>query len=328
MKIAIITITREAQNIASNLKDVLGYDPTIFTVDIFHKDVKDTLKNIFGEYDCIIGIMATGIMVRSICTYIKDKIHDPAVLVMDDNGKYVISLLSGHLGGANDIAVKIAGFIGARPVITTATDTHGKIGIDTLARKYHLRIDDPKMIKFINSALVNGEVPDLYVPKKFSFIFNDPLVRNSYNKFESPNNDIQISFDDKKLILKSKKIVLGIGARKNISTNKVQNAIKKAMDILNLPIERIDTISTAEIKKDETGIIESAEDLQIPLEIIPLDRLKEFKDPLCSVSPLVMEKFNIIGVCEPSALIAAGENSKLIFKKTAFDGVTIAIAVS
>lgn len=328
LKIAIITITSESQSIASRLKDVLEDDPTIFAVDLFHKNVKDTLEAIFGEYNCIVGIMATGIMVRNICTYIKDKIYDPAVLVMDDNGNYVISLLSGHLGGANDITVKIAEIMGAKPVITTATDVHDKMGIDSLARKYYFHIDDPKKIKFINSALVNNEVPDLYVPEKFSFIFNDSLVRSSYNKFESLDNNIEVSFGDKRLILKPKKFVLGIGARKNISTSKVQNSIIKAMNILNLPIERIDAIATAEIKKNEAGIIESAKDLKIPLEIIPLDKLEEFKDPECSVSPFVMEKFDIIGVCEPVALITAGENSKLIFKKTVFDGVTIAIAVS
>lgn len=328
MKIAIITITNEAQSIASKLKGTLEDDPTIFAVDLFHKNVKDTLDAIFGKYDCIIGIMATGIMVRNICTYIKDKMHDPAVLVIDDNGNYVISLLSGHLGGANDITVKIAEIIGAKPVITTATDINGKIGIDSLARKYYLQIDDPKKIRIINSALVNKEVPDLYVPKKFSFIFNDPLVRSSYNEFESSNNDIKVSFGDKKIILKPKKFIVGIGARKDVSTNKVQNSIKKALNILNLPIERIDVIATAEIKKNEAGIIESAKNFKIPLETVSLDKLKEFNDPRCSVSPFVMEKFGVIGVCEPSALIAAGKNSKLIFKKTAFDGVTISIAVT
>ena len=328
MKIAIITITKEAQNIAFNLKNALKSDPTIFTVDIFHKDVRNTLKVIFKEYDCIIGIMATGIMVRNICSYIKDKIHDPAVLVMDDNGKYVISLLSGHLGGANDTTIKIAEIIGAKPVITTATDTHGKIGIDSLARKYYLHINELQNIMAINSALVNNKIPNLYVPSKFSYILDDNAVKKSYNGFKSLNNIFKVSFEGIDINLNPQKFVVGIGARKGIPAIKVQNSIKKAMNILNLPIERIDTIATAEIKKDEAGIIESALNLKIPLEIVPLDKLKEFSDPRCSVSPLVMEKFGITGVCEPSALIAAGKNSKLIFKKTAFDGVTIAIAVS
>ena len=328
MKIAIITITKEAQNMASSLKKALDNDPTVFRVDIFHKDVKNTLKEIFSQYECIIGIMATGIIVRNICSFIKDKIHDPAVLVMDDNGKYVISLLSGHLGGANDIAVKVAEIIGAEPVITTATDVHGKVGIDSLARKYYLQIDEPANIKIINSALVNCKIPNLYVPSKFSYVLNDQVVNNSYKCFKSLNNLFKVSFGDININLNPQKLVIGIGARKDISKSEVINSIKKAMNILDLPIERIDSIATAEIKKDEAGIIVAAEDLKIPLEIIPLDKLKEFKDSSCSISQLVMEKFGVIGVCEPSALIAAGKNSKLIFKKTAFNGVTIAVALS
>lgn len=328
MKIAIITLTQEAQNIALNLKNALENDPTVFSVDIFHKDVKNTLKRIFSRYECIIGIMATGIMVRNVCALIKDKIHDPAVLVMDDNRKYVISLLSGHLGGSNDMAVKIAKITGAEPVITTATDTHDKLGIDSIARKYYLQIDEPANIRVINSALVNNEIPNLYVPSKFSYILDDQAVNNSYKCFKSINNLFKASFRDTDINLNPRKFVMGIGARKNIPKDEVLNSIKKAMNILNLPIERINSIATAEIKKDEAGIVESAKDLQIPLEIISLDKLKEFENPICSISPLVMEKFDIIGVCEPSALIAAGENSKLIFKKTAFDGVTISIAVS
>lgn len=328
MKIAIITITKEAQNIASNLKDALEYDPTIFAVNIFHKDVKNTLKTIFNEYDCIIGIMATGIMVRNICTYIKDKVHDPAVLVIDDNAKNVISLLSGHLGGANDITMKIAEILDAEPVITTATDTHGKLGIDSLARKYYFDIDDPKKIKFINSALVNDKIPYLYFPSKFNYILDDPAVNKSYKCSISLNNIFKVSFEGIDINLNPRRFIVGIGARKDISASKVKNSIKEAMNIINLPLERIDTIVTAEIKKNEAGIIESAEELKIPLEIISLNELRKFSNRECSVSPLVMEKFGVIGVCEPSALIAAGKNSKLIFKKTAFDGVTIAIAVS
>lgn len=328
MKIAIITITKAAQNLAFNLKNALKDDPTIFTIDIFNKNIKKTLESIFSEYNCIIGIMATGIMIRNICGLTRNKTEDPAVLVMDDAGKHVISLLSGHFGGANEIAKKIAEIANADPVITTATDIHGKIGIDSLARKYFLDIEEFKEVKVINSALVDDKIPELFVPSRFSFILNDSLVKNSYNGFISPNDGFNVSFEDTKIILKPKKFVVGIGARKDISKENVENAIKKAMNILNLPVQRIDTISTGEMKKNEVGIIETVSKLNISLEIIPVSKLKSFNDPKCSKSSFVEKKFGVSGVCEPSALIAAGKNSKLIFKKTVFNGVTIAIAVS
>lgn len=328
MKIAIITITEDARKLANNLLEVLKLDPTVISVKIFNKNVKKALTDAFDHYDCIIGIMATGIMVRNTCALIKNKIEDPAILVMDDQGKYVISLLSGHFGGANDIALKIAEISGAEPVITTATDVHGKLGIDSLARKYYIDIDDYENIKTINSALIEGKKVDLYVPSKFEFIFKDSLVKESYNQYESFNNELKAVFQGKSIILKPKKVIFGIGARKGVSKSKVQNAVNEGVKLLELSPERIDSLATAEIKKNEQGIIETALNLDIPLEIVTLDQIKSFNHPDCSSSEFVDSKFGIPGVCEPAALIAAGENSRLILKKKSYDGVTVAAAVS
>jgi cobalt-precorrin 5A hydrolase len=272
--------------------------------------------------------MATGIMVRNICPLIKNKIEDPAVLVMDDQGKYIISLLSGHFGGANDIALKIAGITGVEPVITTATDVHSKMGIDSLARKYYLSIDDYKNIKAINSALIQNKKVDLYIPPKYEFIFKDPEIKTSYNKHESSNNELKAVYEENSINLKPKKLVFGIGARKGESKNRVQNAINEAIKLLKLSPERIDTLATGEMKENEEGIVQTAHELNIPLEIVTVDKIKSLNHPDCSTSEFVEKKFGVPGICEPAALIAAGKNSKLIFKKTAYDGVTVAVAVS
>ena len=161
MKIVIITITDDAQRLASVLANNLESDPTVIAVNVFHRNVKSTLEMAFKEFDCIICIMASGIVVRNICSLIKSKLEDPAVIVIDDAGKHVISLISGHFGGANSMAVKVAEIIGAEPVITTATDVHNKIGIDTIAGKYFLHIDDTQKIKAINSAVFGDKKPNL-----------------------------------------------------------------------------------------------------------------------------------------------------------------------
>ncbi len=328
MKIAIITITEDAQKLAENLKDHLINDSTVISVEIFNKNVKKVLNSVFSEYDCILGIMATGIMVRNICPLINNKIEDPAVLVLDDQGKYVISLLSGHFGGANDIALKISKICGAKPVITTATDIHGKMGIDSLARKYYFDIDNVSKIKAINSALVNNEKVDLFVPSNFSFIFEDSMVKKSYNYIKSSDNEVRAKYKENCIELKPRKLVVGIGARKGISKESVQKAIHESINLLNLSLERVDLLSTAEIKKNEVGIIQTARDLNVPLNIVTVDMIKSLNHPDCTNSKFVEDKFGIPGVCEPAALVSAGENSKLIFKKTSFNGVTVAIAVS
>ncbi len=327
MKLAIITVTPKARKLAEKIMNELEGDPTVINVTLFEKNVKETLKNVFNSYDCIMGIMATGIMVRNICELIKNKTKDPAVIIVDENGKYVISLLSGHLGGGNDFTLKIADIISAEPIITTSTDLNNKLGVDSLARRYFFNMDDPAKIKTINTALINNKNVEITVNKKFDFILTDPEVKESYKEI-SVSDEISVSYNGLKIFLKPKKIVAGVGSKKGVSRDSVMNALKSVMNTLNLPIKRLDCIATAEMKKDEAGIIGLTSELGIPLSIIPKEVLKTFEHLDCSKSDFVMKKFGLAGVCEPSALIAAGIDSKLIYKKTAFNGVTVAVAVS
>ena len=121
---------------------------------------------------------------------------------------------------------------------------------------------------------------------------------------------------------------MGIGSRKDVASSVVINAIKNALNVLGLPLERIDSIATGQMKQNENGIINATEELNIPLEIISEKSIKNFKNPDLNDSDFVKNKFGVGGVCEPSSLIAAGNDSILIFRKTPYNGVTVAIAVS
>lgn len=328
MKIALLSVTNNGRMIVNNINNLLKKDPSVIKVDIFHKNIKGTLNNIFNSYDCIIGVMATGIMIRNICTLIKNKNEDPAVLIIDEMGKHVISLISGHLGGANDFSIKIADLIGAEPIITTSTDINNKLGIDSLARRYHLKIEDISKIKYINSALINNEQVEIAFCPKLTYIWKDPDVKKSYYKSSITSNAITVSKNSIIMNLKPKKLVVGIGSRKDVTSLVVINAIKHAFSMLGLPLERIDSIATGQMKQNENGIIDATQKLNIPLEIISKKSLKNFKNPDLNDSDFVKNKFGVGGVCEPSSLIAAGDDSILIFRKTPYNGVTVAIAVS
>ncbi|MDD3985507.1 MAG: cobalt-precorrin 5A hydrolase [Methanobacterium sp.] len=328
MKIALLSITNNGRTIVNNIYTQIIDDPTVIKVNMFHKNIKETLDNIFNSYDCILGVMATGIMVRNICTLIKNKGEDPAVLVTDEKGKYVISLISGHLGGANIFTEKIADIIGADPIITTSTDINNKLGIDSLARKYYLKIDDISKIKHINSGLIYNKKIEIAFNPKLNYIWNDLEVKKSYYKSSNKSNTITVSKDLISINLKPQKLVVGIGSRKDISGLAVINAIKNALNILGLPVERVDLIATGEMKQNENGIIDAAQKLNIKLEIISENLLKNYKNLDLNNSDFVKEKFGVGGVCEPSSLIAAGNDSLLIFKKTSYNGVTVAVAVS
>lgn len=326
VKYAILTITDRALDLAYSLKYKLEKDPTVFVVDIYHKNVKANLRKVFDNYDCIIGVMATGIMVRILTGLPINKITDPAILIIDEFGKNVISLLSGHMGGANEYAIKISALLDSTPIITTATDLNGKMGVDTLARKYYLQIDNTTNIRFINRIMLKDK-PILVVPRNFGFLNNDPLVKKTFNLKVDPKN-FQVRHDQYTINYKPRNIVAGVGARRGIKALKVLNALYNALNWLDLPMERITFLATAEQKKEEKGIIEASKILRKPLKIISAENIKKFHHPQIVTSKLVEREIGLPGVCEPSALLAAGKDSVLIYRKTAFEGVTVALAVS
>jgi len=383
MNIAILSVSDKGKKLSARLKTLLDEDFTIIKTTTFHKNVKDSINIVFNgrhdtvdnatynnfinkSYDAIIGIMATGILIRNIADKIQDKTRDPAIISMDDNGKYVISLVSGHLGGANELAKKIAKLIGGEPVITTATDTNNKIGIDTLASKLHWEIVNKSEILSFNKVILEEKNIKIYINtategkilyKKYieDYIKNQEkntleiidlknkkssidniLPRDSSNNIADDNsyNDYNIiaTFNNHIMFFEEKKIVIGIGAKANISKEKIIEAIQIVLNNLKLPIERVDYISTAEIKKDETGILEAVREINKPLKIVGIDEIKNFKSPDISKSKFVKEKFDIPGVAEPTAMIVAkkesNNESRLIHKKTPVDGVAVAVAVS
>lgn len=336
MKLAIISVSTKGQELAKRISEKLDSDSTIIKCDLYHKNVGKYFPILFYEYDAIVAIMASGILIRSIAPLVESKTTDPAVVNIDDNGNFVISTLSGHLGGANDLTNKIAGLIDATPVITTSTDVNKKLGIDVLAKNLYLSIDDTKEILYFNKAILEGrEISFTVNPNKdFRYLFeylNDNTLEINVSIFYSSKiniDEIHVSLDGHELVLKERKIVVGIGCRRGKECRKIYDGLVKSLNDLDIKASRINMLASAEIKKDEQGILELSDKLNIPVNFVDLDRLKLFESNDVAKSEFVKSKFGIYGVCEPSALIMAGFDSKLIYKKTSYDGVTIAVAVS
>ena len=359
MKVAILSVSKKGKLLSKKLKSLLDDDYTIIKTETFHKNVKNSISHVIKEYDLIIGIMATGILVRAICNNLSDKYNDPGVLSIDEKGKFVISLLSGHIGGANRFSKKIAKLLSAQEVITTSTDIHGKIAIDTLANHFYWNIINKEKVLSFNKAILEGGILHLKSNSRITeyiedFFIKDTLeinvnkkqdnsikntneyIKNNYNYIlnidKNIKNKIIAMYTGYELELKPKKFVIGIGSRKNISEKQVLLAIHTAMKNLGISLNRIDEIATVSIKKEELGIIETSKTLNKPLIIVEKEKIKDFyssdtsKD--CSKSSYVKEKFGIDGVCEACAMIATEDGSKLIHRKIAIDGVTVAIAVS
>ena len=336
MKLAIISLSNNGLNLANKIKNKLDYDSRIIRCDLYHKNVKKYFPILFSDYDGIIAIMASGILIRSIAPLIESKVNDPAVINIDDNGNFVISTLSGHLGGANELANKIAKLIDATPVITTSTDVNKKLGIDVLARDLYLSINNTKEILYFNKAILKGcEISFTVNPNKnFDYLFkylSDNTLEidvSIYYSSKIKSDEIHVKLNEHEIILKEKKIVVGIGCRRNKECNYIYDGFKKSLNELNILPSRVNYLTSAEIKKDEKGILELSQKLKIPLNFVEMDKLKLFKSSDVCKSEFVYSNFGIYGVCEPSALITAGFESKLIYKKTSYGGVTIAVAVS
>lgn len=323
MNVTILTLTDRALKLAERIKEKLLEDPTVFSVRLIHRDMD--LEDVFRESQMIIGIMATGIMVRKIAPLIRGKLHDPGVIVIDEAGRNVISLLSGHAGGANDFALKIAGLIGANPVITTSTDVNGLIGIDTLAARYFYQISDPGLLKHFNSSIIRGHTVELVSSRDVKPLI-DGDAAGTYTYRRGGDENIRATCNGKTMILRPLKVSLGIGTRRGVRSDTILEFIHGTMKRTGIPVQRIDAIATGEMKRNEEGIIRAASILGVPLEFIPLDELKD--QETVSFSDFVNSKFGVGSVCESAALKSAGPGSRLIVRKTASSGVALALAVS
>ncbi|MEM3382933.1 MAG: cobalt-precorrin 5A hydrolase [Nitrososphaerales archaeon] len=352
--IAILSLTKQGIETAIKIKDVLNKATikcTIFApkkyaqagVAPFDKKLSKFIGKIFDKVDAIIAVMATGIIVRSVAPYLKNKMSDPAIVGVDDSGKFVISLLSGHYGGANELTRLIAYGIGAIPVITTASDVLGKKSVDELARILHCDIKNPESLATVNSALVNGGKLVMILTEGIKIPLNkiweyDIKTEKRIEKAIEIINDydagiiiteeevLQDKLKKPTTILKPKKIIIGIGSRKDVNENEVIEAVSFALNQTKIPLERVDCLATIDLKK-ESKIVNASKKLGLKIDFVDINALRSFKhEDLSPDSKVVEQKIGVGGVCERVALMVAGGKAKLILKKTRVRGVTIAIA--
>ena len=292
--------------------------------------VKGFLKSQWRNFDGFIFISATGIAIRMINPYIKSKTIDPAVVVVDDMGRFSISLLSGHIGGANKIAEWIGKSIDAIPVVTTASDNRGIDSVDVFAQRNNYYIEDMASAKEITSLMVNGKRIGIYTEDEKIINYDNIEIISELSNIDLTLDgaiivtsmydigDIKIPYT----ILRPKNINIGIGCRKGIESDYIIEAIKAALMNKNLSFNSIDSMGTVEVKKFELGIIKAAEYFKCPLKIFTIDEIKQIED-MFQKSQFVKDTIGVYSVSEPCAYLLGG---KMITRKSRFDGVTISIS--
>ena len=347
-KIAILSITNNGRELALRIKEIMKNVDVFFIkkdtdyksdeVTVVNKGLKEFIPQIFDKYDYLIFIMATGIVVRTIAPLIISKFSDPAILVMDEKGNNIISLLSGHMGGANEMTLYMSDLINSHPVITTATDVNKKSSLDMIAKKLNGHIDDfrDNVLK-INSMLVNNEEVHLYIDGNYKInhqgftlydektdldkVRNLVVVTNKKDINKILNKNIE-NLNEKIIKVTPKDIVIGVGCKKNTDSKHMKNSLIKFLAEYNIDINAVKEIGSIEIKKDEKAIIDLAKFLDVKFKTFSVEEISKV-DYLYEKSDWVKKNVGVYSVSDPVAhLLSEG---RVIINKQKYDGITFSI---
>ena len=302
-------------------------------------NLKEYVCRAFEEAEALIFICACGIAVRLIAPFIVHKAKDPAVIVIDEKLKHCIPVLSGHLGGANALALRIASFTGAEAVITTASDINGMTAVDMFAKDNGFAITDLEKAKEYTAALLSGET--LYVINDAKDVTGEMILPEGYVFADEPDGMdgcnitddrcvIRITYKrsahadacDRELILIPRCLKLGTGCRKGVSKERIEEAAVKCFEKHGLYLDAVSQVCSIDLKKDEEGISEFSQDRGIGFTVYSADELSALEGDF-SRSDFVKDHTGVDNVCERSALMEGG---RLLVGKEKYDGITLAVA--
>ena len=333
MEIRILSYTNHGEETARRVSLALergGHRCRTFALEKFCKEGDEKLTvsasewagDGFLEADALIFVCAAGIAVRAIAPWVKSKTTDPAVLVLDEKGTFVIPLLSGHIGGANELALLLANALGAAPVITTATDINDLFAVDVFAAKNRLRISDMQLCKEISAALLAGEpvgfCSDLPV--------SGPLPKGLTDG--EATLGVCVSREQKAPYLRTLRLIpqrfaLGVGCKKGKDAEALDAFIRRNLNVSGVSIGELFCMASIDLKKDEPGLLAFCETHRLPFYTYSADELNAVPG-VFSGSAFVKEKTGTDCVSERAAVKASG--GELIVKKIAEDGMTFALA--
>jgi len=301
----------------------------------YFKEWRETVEKLFNHNSFLVFIGATGIAVRSITPYLRSKATDPAVVVVDEGGRYAISLLSGHQGGANRLAEEIAEILGAEAIITTATDFQGiSYPPDLLGAELKAVVEPASLVKEFNRRLAEGETLNLYSPfpllKKISqeyrwqgwphtygkTVLRGPAVVVSPYRLESTTREI--------LAIKPPCLLVGVGCRQGVALEKVEEAIEEVFSRYLLEKRCIKALATVDLKAQEKALRAFCDQRGIPLVECSRDAIDKLKGSYRE-SPRVIKELGVGGVCEPAAMLAS-EGGPVLVEKQKHGPVTVSVA--
>ena len=346
-KIAVLAITKNGIDMSLRIKEHFSdfeiFAPVKFSdnngkIQWYDESTTQKIVDLFKSNDGIVCLFSLGAVIRLLAPHIKDKKTDPAVIVIDDNANFVISVLSGHLGGANELSNEIAEKIGSTPVITTAADVNKTIAVDLVGKEFGWKIDDDSNVTRISAFMVNKEKIGIFqnigkkewwkgkFPENITFFSNIEDLKASESKGYLIITNDQI--DDESVLKNSvvyrvPDLVVGIGLHWDTSKETILNGVNETLKKFELKQKQIARFVSIKKEKDVIGLIELGREMNIPIEYIDREELATITAPNPSETVQAFE--GTASVSEAAAIKSS--SGELIVEKQKFPpNLTVAIA--
>ena len=345
-KVAIVCITKNGINISKRIKEKIP-SASIYAqskhkdssdgIIWFEKNTKIMIEEIFKEYDSIICIFSLGAVIRLISNLLVDKKTDPAVIVIDDKANFVISALSGHLGGANSLSKYIADILYSTAVITTAADVNETIAVDLLGNDFKWRIENFENVTKVSAHMVNEEKIGVYQDTGEIKWWNKELPKNvtiieDIDELKSDNFRAGLIISDriitdplligKSVIYRPKSLVVGLGFHWDTTQKDIEDGIMKVLKENGLSFLSIRNLSTIDRGKSPASLGSFSDKHGIPLEFFEKEKLNKIMVP--NPSEVVKKYEGTSSVSEASSILSSG--GELIITKQKFPpNLTVAV---
>ncbi|MFM7795807.1 MAG: cobalt-precorrin 5A hydrolase [Candidatus Nitrosotenuis sp.] len=345
-RIAVLAITKNGIKISSRLKQIfpswdifapLKFQDEIISANWYEEQTSRKMSELFRTYDGLICLFSLGAVIRLIAPYLKDKKTDPAVIVIDDKANFVISVLSGHLGGANELSEEIAGKIGAISVVTTAADVNKTIPVDMIGREFGWEIEDDSNVTKISAQMVNQEKIGIFQDAGEKNWWKSDLPENTtvYDSLERlliSDSKSYLIISDKiidheilknSIVYRPKTLVVGIGLHGDTSKEKIKDSLDATLLNHHLAVKSVARLVSIKKPIDVQGLIDAAKDLQLKVEYFDRDELAKIKIPNPSQT---VEAYEGTPSVSEAAAIKSSAGILLVEKQKFPPDLTIAIA--
>lgn len=343
-KVSVLAITKNGLNIGIKLKEIFPswkvYAPSKFSdereISWYSEPTSEKIVDLFRSSNALICLFSLGAVIRLIASDLKDKKTDPAVIVIDDKMNFVISVLSGHLGGANELTSTIADKLNATPVITTAADVNKTIAVDLLGKEFGWQIDDTNNVTKVSAHMVNEESIGVFqnagntnwlknLPKNVKVYQNlqELIDSNSKGNLIISDENIGKNYLKNSVVYRPPSLVVGVGLHWDTSKEKIKHGINECFTKFNLNPKSISKLTSIKKPKDVQGLLDLGKEMKIPVEFI--DREELSKIPAPNPSDTVKAFEGTSSVSEAAAIKVSG--GALIVEKQKFPpDLTIAVA--